>query len=220
MRGTLFRPRSNTPAPAIMVLHTRGGVGIHELTEGAWYASQGFVAYAPDYFSPVGLTSSTFDLNTFGTRYLSTVVDHLARGVECLRGLAGVDRDRVAAVGYSLGGYVGLALAGRPGIRAVAGWYTAFTADKSANGHGFLAIAAGVLVPVLLLHGDADTTVRIDLARSAEASLEIYGKRSQLVVYPGVGHGFDQQLNPQYRYDAAATADSRARTLAHLQSAP
>lgn len=203
-----------------MVLHTRGGVGIHELTEAAWYASQGFVAYAPDYFSPVGVTSSTFDLNTFATRYLSTVVDHLGRGVECLRGLAGVDRDRVGAVGYSLGGYVGLVLAGRPGIRAAAGWYTAFTVDKSPLGQDFQAVAAGVLVPVLLLHGDADSTVRIDLARTAKAALELYAKRSQLVVYPGVGHGYDQQLNPQYRYDAAATADSRTRTIAHLRTAP
>ena len=217
MRGPLFRPQSRGAAPAILLLHTRGGLGQHERGEAAWYASQGFVVFAPDYFAPIGITSATFDLVTFVTRDTNAVVDHLARGVDCLRGLAGVDRDHVAAVGYSLGGYVGLALAGRPGISATAGWYTALSSGTGLAAQlAISGVASAVRVPVLLLHGDADPTSNIDNARGLQAALVRSGKRSELVVFPGVGHGYDQQGIPQYRYDVAATADSRARTVAHV----
>lgn len=40
---------------------------------------------------------------------------------------------------------------------------------------------------------------------------------SELKEYPGVGHGYDQTGVARYVYDANATNDSRARTLALLR---
>ncbi len=220
VRGTIFRPQASGPSPAVLLLHTRGGLGLHELGEAASYASQGFVAYAPDYFAPIGVTPQTFDVQTFAARYTSAVVDHLVRAVECLGRLPGVERTRIGAVGYSMGGYMALVLATRPGIVAAAGWYAAYRglpASVIPAQQDWSTVAAAVRVPVLLLHGDADTEVRVDPARQAEATLELNGKRSKLVVYTGVGHGYDQLGSSKYQYDAAATADSRARTLAFLR---
>ncbi len=222
VRGALFRPQASGPAPAVLVLHTRGGLGSHELTEASWYASQGFVAYAPDYFTPVGVTPLTFDRLTFAALYTNAVVDHLVRAADCLGSLSGVDRVRLGAVGYSMGGYIALVLATRPGIVAAAGWYAAYRGAPAGIIPGqqdWSTIAAAVRVPVLLLHGDADTEVQVGAARRAEAELERNGKRSELVVYPGAGHGYDYQSSPPYTYDAAATADSRSRTLALLRAA-
>lgn len=202
------------------MLHTRSGLGVLEFSEASWYASQGFVAYAPDYFSPIGVTPSTFDRQTFTATYTNAVVDHLARAVDCLGTLAGVDRARISAVGYSMGGYIALVLATRPGIAAAAGWYAAY-AGAPVNfvpaQQDWSAIAAAVRVPVLLLHGDADIDVRIEFARRAESELERFGKRTQLIVYPGVGHAYAGGTTSR---DAAATADSRARTIALLRSVP
>jgi len=220
VRGTIVRPQASGTSPAVVLLHTRGGLSLHEVGEATWYASQGFVAYAPDYFAPIGVTPQTFDVQTFAAKYTNVIIDHLARGVECLGALPGVDRARIGAVGYSMGGYLALVLATRPGIIAAAGWYAAYRglpANFIPGQQDWSTVAAAVRVPVLLLHGDADAEVRVDSARLAETTLELYGKRSELVVYAGVGHGYDQLGSTKYKYDAAATTDSRSRTLALLR---
>lgn len=204
----------------MIVLHTRGGLNAHARSQATWLASQGFIAYAPDYFAPTGVTPATFDRQTFTARHTDAVVTHVAVAVTCLRSLSSTGK--VGIVGMSIGGYIAVAVASAGHADAVISWYGAY-AGAPVNAvpaqRSFTQLAATVRVPVLLLHGDADAEVRIDFARRAQAELERSGARSELVVYPGVAHGYDQEESSQYRHAAAATADSRTRTVALLQQA-
>jgi carboxymethylenebutenolidase len=222
VRGAFLRPQGSGPFPAALVLHTRGGLNEHTRSEASWLASQGFIAYAPDYFTPVGVTPLSFDRQTFTLRYSDAVRDLLAGAISCLRERGDVERSRVGVVGFSMGGYFAAVLAARDDVNAAAAWYAAYAGSPANNvpaQHSWSDVAAAAKRPLLLLHGDADQDVRIDFARRAGAELQRLGKRSELVVYPGAGHGYDQQGSSQYAYDAAATADSRARTLAWLRAA-
>ncbi|MGB8646587.1 MAG: alpha/beta hydrolase [Anaerolineae bacterium] len=44
------------------------------------------------------------------------------------------------------------------------------------------------LPPILLIHGDADTTVPLGISKDFQARLQAVGARSKLLIYPGAGH--------------------------------
>jgi carboxymethylenebutenolidase len=216
VRGSLF----HGSGPAVLVLHTRGGLNAHARAQAMRLAAAGLLVYAPDYFAPTGVTPLTFDRQTFTARHTDQVVAHLALATSCLRALS--TSGKVAAVGFSMGGYIALALASAGHVDAAVSWYGAYAGapvNQVPAQRSFKELAASIDVPVLLLHGDTDEDVRIDFARRAQDELERAGVDSELVIYPGVGHGYDQEGSPQYRYDARATSDSRARTLALLADA-
>jgi carboxymethylenebutenolidase len=216
----LFRPSGVGPFPAILVLHSSIGLVEHELAYGRWLATQGYVALASDYFAPVGVTSRTLDVSTF---MADVAREDLARALDCLRSRPYVDPARIGAVGFSMGGYFALALGTRPDVRTVIAYYPgvcdAPASDACARRYPMATVAPQMRAPVLLLHGQADTTVPFAFIRATHDILQSAGKTSELVPYPGVGHGFDfgnKASNPNY--DARATADAQARALAFLQA--
>jgi carboxymethylenebutenolidase len=205
----------------MLVLHSSIGLDDHELSYGRWLADHGYVALATDYFAPVGVTAATLDLKTFPAEVAR---EDLARAIDCLRSLAYVDKTRVGAVGFSMGGYFALALGTREDVRAVIGYYVgvcdAPASDACATRYSMATVATQMRAPVLLLHGNADTVVPFAFIRATQDILMAAGKSSQLVPYPGVRHGFDfgtsRAGNPNY--DANSTADAQARSLAFLQT--
>ena len=202
----------------MLVLHTSGGVQDHELSYGRWLATVGYVALAADYFAPVGITGEP-NMKTFPA---DVVREDLARAVDCLRSLSYVDKNRVGAVGFSLGGYFALALGTRDDVHAVVGYYAGACdeGDSVCAAHFPMAtVAAQMRAPVLLLHGDADTVVPFAFIRATQDILKSAGKTSELVPYRGVGHGFDftnRAASPNY--NPSATADAKTRVVAFLQA--
>jgi carboxymethylenebutenolidase len=217
--GNLFRPAGSGPFPAMLVLHTSIGLFDHELAYGQWLADQGYVTLAPDYFAPVGVTSGTLDMKTFQA---DAVREDLARAIDCLRSLAYVDKTRVGAVGFSLGGYFALSLGTREDVRAVIAYY-AGACDPPFDEvclarYPMATVATQMRAPVLLLHGQADTASPFAFIRATQDILQRAGKTSELVPYPGVGHAFDftnRAASPNY--NPPATANAKTRVLAFLQ---
>lgn len=217
--GAFSRPRGNGPFPAALVLH--GGGGFRPADQGtyaSWLADQGYVALAPDYFSPIGVTGQTFGV-TFYVQHTDEVREDLSRGIDCLKSLAYVDPSRVAVVGFSLGGYYALVLGTRLDVKAVVSYYPA-VCGAPVNGcparYPLGDVLTQVRTPVLLLQGDADALVKPDHVRATQDFLVAAGKPSELVVYPKLGHSFNF---PGPTFDAAATADARSRTLRALAAA-
>ena len=223
VRGKIFRPSSGGPHPAMLVLHTRGGPSAHVDGQAAYFASQGYVAFAPDYFTPGGVTRQSFSLLTFWPTYTDAIREHLARAIDCVRALPNVAPDRIGVMGFSLGAGFAVILATREGTAAAVSWYGSLhgaPASITPTRYTFAEVASQVRAPVLILHGDADTEINPNVARRAHDELGRQGKRSEIVMYPGVGHGFDQQgAAPTYIYDARATEDARSRTLGLLREA-
>lgn len=138
--------------------------------------------------------------------------------------------DRIAAVGFSIGGYhASLLNAVDPATRAVVGYYgvydnSPFTPYDADRATAPVANAAKVSGAVLLLHGDKDDETGVKTALTYKQKLTDAGKTVELVVYPGDYHRFDRgptdQMNgtertPKgnlYRLDAQARDDAWKRT--------
>lgn len=211
--GFFYRPTGTGPFPAVLVLHTRGGLSQFQRDFAAWLAQNGYVALAPDYFSATGVTPATYQL-AFTTK-TDAIREDLARGLDCLRSLPYVDPDRLGSVGFSMGGYFNIVLATRDDVKGVVNHYGAAT-GRVGTRYAFTSTADQVKASVLLLHGDQDEDVPYQVAQNVQRVLSQKAVDSQLVTYSGVGHAWDQQGSKIYKYDAAATADANVRTLAFL----
>lgn len=97
--GTLFRPATPGPHPAVMILNGSGG-GMNE-PRAALYASHGFVALALAYFKAPGLSN-----------YISnTPLEYFKRGLDWIRETQKPAKGFVALNGQSRGGELVLLLA-------------------------------------------------------------------------------------------------------------
>lgn len=166
------------------------------------FAARGFVVVVPDYrLVPAVRFPAFVDDGAAAVRW---TVDHVAA--------AGGDPTRIAVVGHSAGAHIALLLAldrgytdraGAPGaIRAavgIAGPYDFLPLDKPASIAAFgdapdkaatqpIRFARADAPPALLLAGDADDTVRPRNSIALDAALRAAGARSELKIYPGVGH--------------------------------
>lgn len=129
------------------------------------------------------------------------------RMIEWLASQPGVDPDRIGIVGYSFGGQVALlagALSHR--VKAIVSYYgpTDLVKLKEYNGlywnvwamscepdlkkRSPVSVAGQIKSPVLLIQGDADTTVPPEQAEEMEKALWTSGDSVQLYLESGVGH--------------------------------
>jgi dienelactone hydrolase len=123
-----------------------------------------------------------------------------------------VDAERLAAVGYCLGGAVAIELArtGAP-LRAAVGFHAGILPGTAEDD-------AAIQAKVLLCHGAEDPAVPLAQIQDFTGKLSAAGKDWQLHVYGGVGHSFTNPLIdafgfPGFRYDEAADRRSWAAML-------
>lgn len=127
-----------------------------------------------------------------GHRWVSpgTIQDHFVEWLETVRDAVtyvaaqpGVDRERIALLGFSLGGFLSLALATQDNrIAAVAELFGGLPNHFSYD--------AAKLPPVLVLHGGRDTVVPVSEARNLEALLREHRIPYEIKIYPDQGHQF------------------------------
>jgi carboxymethylenebutenolidase len=70
--------------------------------------------------------------------------------------------------------------------------------------------------PVLGLYGEKDASVTPAVAHELERQVKALGKQIDVVIYPGAGHAFFNDMRPEV-YNAEAAADSWRRTIAFLR---
>lgn len=224
MNGTLFIPPA-TPAPAILVLHTRGGLEVEDVSYAENLSKAGFVSLAVSYYP-----NPKYDQNLRGHPGLA---GDLVPVVNNLQARPEVQGKPIGVVGFSLGPFHGVMLAARhSGIKAVVGYYGVYdlriapqTKGRSSYPPMPVDKAAQVGAPVLLLHGDSDDETPLNQAESMRDALQKGGKVVELVVYRGAYHRFDRGMASggrcgrsregyYYCVDAGASLDAWNRTLA------
>ena len=208
--GYFYRPEGAGPFPAVLVLHDSNGLGEKPRAYAAWLASQGYVALAPDYLTPIGVPKEKWSLSDW-TKNLLRISKYLGDGVEAIKTLPYVIPNQIAVVGFSLGGYFAFILAGRDDVKGIVSYYGAYV-----NVGEFSGIVAQIRAPVLMLHGDVDQIVPIASANAVQNLLASSNKQFEYITYPGAGHGLDIQGGPNY--NAAAAADAQQKTLAFLRA--
>ena len=204
--GVLERPTTPGPHPAVLLLHGSAGwrSGYAELAR--TYADSGFVALAIDYYAETGRRVAPEDGLAAWRTWQATV----RQATAWLAAHPAVAGHPVALVGYSRGAFLAISVAGDlPGVGAVVDYYGGGSDDDPPAGQ------LAHYPPTLILHGDADQDVSVNLAHRLHDRLTNGGGTVEMHLYPGIGHAFNFPWKATY--DSAASADAWRRTMDFLR---
>jgi carboxymethylenebutenolidase len=213
MEATLIAPDGPGPYPGVLVLHTSSGLRQADLDYARKLAERGYVCLVPAFMEAYGITAKT-RAQTF-TSHGRDVYEDFVAAVDALRRSDKVKGSKIAAVGFSNGGYFAMWLAATGKVDAGVSYYGALTAagtDKELT--RFSSTFERGSSPVLILHGYADGTVPVAAAQRLEKIVKSGGSPYEIQLYRDVDHAFDRAL----RNDAtkAAASDAWDRTQAFL----
>lgn len=230
---TVVLTTADGPTPAVLAepaQRVRGGVVvIHEafgLTEHVTdvcrrFAVAGWRAVAPDLFHRKG--SPVFDYSDIGAalsivRTLDgdDILEDIDAALIVLAG-AGTAVDRSAVVGFCMGGSAAFHAAVRRPLGAAVTFYGGGIRDGRFGEPPQLKVAPRLQTPWLGIYGDADTSIPPDQVEALRAAAAEADVDTDVIRYPGAGHGFHNDARPNV-YDAEAAQDAWSRTLAWLEA--
>ncbi|MFO0987823.1 MAG: dienelactone hydrolase family protein [Alphaproteobacteria bacterium] len=198
--ASLFRPAAPGRHPAVVILHGCGGVRASSAQWGEWLAANGMVALALDSFGPRGLSNVCG--NPPDRAFLDLLIGLVEDSFSAASFLAArpeVDRTRIAAMGFSLGGHIVRRLGGEdarsyaprsaPQFRALLPFYPGGCGIAGRD-------VRRIAVPMLILHGELDDWTPAAPCREAAARARARGEPVDIVVYSAAHHGFDQVDRP------------------------
>ncbi len=219
LTGQLARPQGEGPHPAVLVMHNALGLGAHVTHSARKLADLGYIALAADMYGtalqggePDAHVPLFMDLQGDPAKLRARVLaSHAA-----LLSVAGVDKARVAAIGYCFGGQCALELA-RSGadVRSVVSLHGLLTSQ-------LLAEPESVKAKVLVLTGAKDPYVPAADVAGFEREMEQAGAEWQVTVYGTGWHAFsDPDIEkhhdiPGVRYDPLLDRLSWASTTEFL----
>ncbi|MGB8011144.1 MAG: dienelactone hydrolase family protein [Terriglobales bacterium] len=186
------------PVPAVIALHGAGGGVAGMERYAAMLAAQGFAVYLLHYFDRSGIESA--DKPTI-MRNFPLWMKTLWDAISFVETQPPVDRERIALLGFSLGAYLSLANSAiDPRVKTVVEFFGGMPKEMN--------LFMRRLCPVLILHGEDDKTIPVEEAYHLQKLLEKKGIPYEIKIYPGVGHGFD---------DETVWRDAGLRSLQFLQ---
>jgi len=214
--GHLARPKTAGRFPAVILVHDNRGLTPHLRTVAQRFASEGFVALAPDLLSRLGGSGqarqpsagagdTTGESNRIGDAQaiarlpMTAPVEDLRAGLDYLGTRADVDAMRLSAVGFAWGGWRTFMLAtSAPTLRKAVVFYSA-SPDT-----GFDRIQASVLAH----YAEWDNQVTGNALWTKEM-MERAGKTFRFYVYPKTDAAFFNDTAPSYSAEAARLAWQR-----------
>lgn len=214
--GYLARPQAPGSYPGILVLHEWWGHTDYVRHRAEQLAALGYVAFAADMFGE-GRTADTPDVAQAMMQQLmgdaAAVRSRFEAARDTLLQQPDVDRERLAAIGYCMGGGVALAMArnGEP-LRGVVAFHGILATEHPAE-------AGRVRARVLALSGSDDAFAPEEQQRAFEHEMQAAGVDYELVRYPGVKHAFTnpavdekaERFGLPLAYDADADSWQRMR---------
>ena len=210
----LFRP--TTPGDHLPVLFLHGRRGLDELTLllPRRLAARGFVVLAPDLWSARFVEKQPIEHDP-------AAEEDAARGLDTLLALPGLRGDRACVVSHTRGGYQALmALVKHDrqarGAACYVGYYPHWqdpNAPEPMQVYRYAPELEALLVPTLVFIGEHEQYQRLRPIVEGTAVLRDKGRDARLIVYPGVGRGFDFRP-PSVRTfaDDLAAKDAARRT--------
>jgi carboxymethylenebutenolidase len=210
VNAVLYTPEGKGPFPAIIVIHEWWGLNDWVKEQASKLADQGYVALAIDLYR--GKVATTPEL---AHEIMRGVPEDRAKrdlhaAFEFLSAQPNVKKDRVAAIGWCMGGGYALDVAlQEPTLRADVINYGRLTTDPES--------IKKINAAILGSFGGQDHGIPANDVRAFEQALKQNGKKVDIVIYPDAGHGFE---NPNNRdgYRPQDAADAWTRTVNFLSS--
>ena len=208
VQAMLYTPSGKGPFPAIIVIHEYWGLNDWVKEQASKFADEGYAALAIDLYR--GKVATTPDM---AHELMRGVPEDRAKrdlhaAFEFLQSQPNVRKDRIASIGWCMGGGYSLDVAlQEPTLAADVINYGHLATDPD----GLKKINA----PVLGLFGGQDRGITPDDVHKFEAAMKQAGKTISVKIYDDAGHAFENPNN-QEGYRAADAADAWKRTLAFL----
>jgi carboxymethylenebutenolidase len=210
MPALLCRPQTGAGSGVLIVADVYGRSPFYEELAGR-LALAGFTALLPDYFFRQGpLAERTREVAMARAQQLDqnqTLVD-LSQAIDWLH-LQPFAAGPIGTVGFCMGGSLVLDLAAERDDLATVCYY-GFPAGS--GGPAPLDLADRMHGPILGFWGDQDAGAGMDNVERLAAILDARGVEAELVIHPGLGHGFmsASRLDPAHEaYDAACRSWTR-----------
>jgi carboxymethylenebutenolidase len=205
-------PQGKQNLPVVLVVQEIFGIHEHIKDLCRRLAKDGYLAVAADLYQRQGDAASYTDIPKLVSELVAKVSDEQVYGDldACIAWAAahGGDAKRVGVTGFCWGGRLTWMYAAKnPAVKAGVAWY-----GKLTTGHGPLIktmavdIAGKLHAPVLGLYAENDASIPLDTVEAMKRNLAVGNENSkacELVVYPGVGHGFLADYRPMYNKQAA-----------------
>jgi carboxymethylenebutenolidase len=206
MEGYVARPAGAGPWPGVLVLQEIFGVNTHIRSVADRIAREGYVALAPDLFHRAapgfdGSYDRIEECIAVAMKYTGEQSEaDLRASAAHLGGLAGVEGDRLAAIGFCMGGRLAFAANAFTRLRAAVSFYGGgIHPDK-------IQLAAQLSGPTLFFWAGKDHYIPVEQHRAVTDELRKQGKSFVSVEVSDVNHGFFCEARSDYNENAAAQA--------------
>ena len=209
LRGFLAWDDSRPKArPGVLVFHENTGLSEHEKERAMRLAGLGYVALACDMFGESTLPATDEERRAAFEEFRSKkLLPRALAGFEALASQPQVDKQRMAAIGFCLGGMVALELA-RAGAAL----------QGAVSFHGGLsttrpAAPGQVSAKIMACHGSRDPFITLDHVTAFAKEMDTAGVDFQVNVYGGAMHGFTNPAADQFGRSGVAyhrVADDRS----------
>jgi carboxymethylenebutenolidase len=220
--GFVARPSARGRKGAVIVVNEIFGIHNYIKDVCRRFAREGYVAIAPDYFDRAGDPAPMTDMAAIrpivATATHEQVMDDTRGAVAWLRTQSFVKGDAIGITGFCWGGtVVWMAAAQAPEVKAGVAWYGRVVRPAPGSWGAEeerpwpYDIAATIHAPVLGLYAENDRGIPLESVEQMRAALQAADNptNSQIIVYPGVGHGFHADYRESYNAEAAADGWSR-----------
>jgi dienelactone hydrolase len=172
--------------PGILVVHEWWGLNDYARSRAKQLAELGYAALAVDVYGEGKTTDHPKDAGAFAASVMKDPKVALARfqaGMQALKSQPMVDPEKIAAIGYCMGGAIVLNAA-RQGLD--------LDAVVSFHGSlgGLLAIEGPIKAKVLVCHGADDSFIPAEQVDAFNKEMKEAGADFKFVSYPGAKHGF------------------------------
>ncbi|HTG15451.1 MAG TPA: dienelactone hydrolase family protein [Blastocatellia bacterium] len=201
-------PAKGKSFPTILVVQEIFGVHEHIKDLCRRFAKAGHFAVAPELYARQGDVSKLTDFNEI-RKIVAKVPDaQVMSDLDATVAYAkksGADSSKLGITGFCWGGrIVWLYSAHNPNLKAGVAWYGRLVGTASElNPKHPVDVAAQLKAPVLGLYGAKDTGIPQDTVEQMRAAIKAANGKSEIVVYPNAGHGFNADYRPGYDKEAA-----------------
>jgi carboxymethylenebutenolidase len=202
MRAFLARPQVGDKFPAVVVIHENRGLTPHIQDVTRRMAQEGFLSLAPDALSPVGGTPEDGSKAVELIRQLDSneTTGNFVAAVKYLKTHPN-STGRVGCTGFCWGGAMTNQVAvNEPGLDAAVPYYGRQPAPEEVD---------RIKAPVMAHYAENDPGINAGI-EAFEDALRKNNKEYVIHIYPGTGHGFNNDTNPgRYNEDAATLSWQR-----------
>jgi len=208
LTGYLADGSGGLPSPGILVAHEGGGLTRHTKERARRLGELGYIVFALDMYGEEDVTlERAMELGKALRRDIPLIRGRLAAALDVLTAQPNVDWERLAAIGYCMGGAAAIELArtGAP-LKCVVGFHAGILDSPPEDDKQ-------IIGKVLLCHGAGDPIVPPARIHAFTEALTAAGVDWQLHLHGGVGHSFtnrdiDALGISGFAYDS--TADARS----------